>query len=149
MTAVADSSFFTARCTSCMVLLLTRGSAFVTEEGEIRCFATTGQHTPEKLFEAVPVGEYPEVPEPAMVRTIHTFDEPLTLGRYVTGTYQVIARRPVSGRFAGTYMGIRKSEWDGEPVHFFMGGFIGTTPQPYHAFGADQEIRYRGRDKMA
>jgi len=37
---------------------------------------------------------------------------------------------------SGTYEGIVRSEWDGEPIHFFTGGEINGTAQGCHGFPA-------------
>ena len=62
----------------------------------------------------------------------------------------VVGTRVVGVDFSGVYQGVRASEWDGEPVHFFTDGIIGTTPQGCFAFpvastvtrcpGCDQDI---------
>lgn len=40
----------------------------------------------------------------------------------------------------GVYEGERASEWDGEPVHFYSGGFIGDVPQACFALPVAQYV---------
>lgn len=53
-----------------------------------------------------------------------TFDGPLVVGEFVT-----MRNLKYGGRSGGVYQGIRRSDWTGEPVHFFKDGYIGVTPQ--------------------
>lgn len=63
------------------------------------------------------------------MKMTHTFEK--NIGQHVTGTS---AWGKKTGTFAGTYHGVRSSEWDGEPVHFFTDGHINGVPQTTFAF---------------
>lgn len=53
------------------------------------------------------------------------------VGQHVTGvsTGRRGSRVKYTTEWSGVYQGIKSSEWDGTPVHFFSDGVVGTTPQ--------------------
>lgn len=54
---------------------------------------------------------------------IGTLDDSL-VGRFVT-----VQSKRYGNKSSGTYEGIRASEWNKEPYHYFRGGYVGTTSQ--------------------
>lgn len=126
MTAIT----FTARCTSCYALLHTTGTTWTTEDGQDTCHATTTAHTPKTLDTPVQAGAHPERHSKPSIQFAHAFDTTPIPGQYVTGTQWPEKTPHKRGTFAGAYMGVRKSEWDGAPVHFFIDGHINNVPQP-------------------
>lgn len=73
------------------------------------------------------------------------FDTTPVIGQPVTGTTTIThpsgAERVTT--WAGTYDGLRPSEWDGEPMHFLRDGVLGVTPQGIFGIPAAQfpEVR--------
>lgn len=70
-----------------------------------------------------------------MIHANHFTSEPV-IGQLATGIGFGVTR---SGKLAylvdwsGVYEGVKPSEWDGEPVHFFRDGDIGGVAQGCHA----------------
>lgn len=70
-------------------------------------------------------------------RANRTSDEivtPLVEGAVVHGISRTRVGRGrrtkvVTTTWSGIYRGVRASEWNGEPVHFFETGIMGVTPQ--------------------
>jgi hypothetical protein len=57
----------------------------------------------------------------------------LTIGTWVeietTLTLAATGAHHLTAKCAGYYDGLRPSPWDGVPYHYFVGGYIGETPQ--------------------
>ncbi|NCV40146.1 MAG: hypothetical protein EBW11_06230 [Betaproteobacteria bacterium] len=64
-------------------------------------------------------------------------EEPTLQGKFANG--------PVAGlsysTSAGIYMGVRTSEWDGKPVHFFQDGHINGIEQTCFAIPVEIAIK--------
>jgi len=75
------------------------------------------------------------------MRVTVTPTTPLTPGGRVAGVSVGTTKK---GRtkfrtaWEGRYVGIRPSEWTGEPMHVFEDGTIGSTPQGTFAFPVSQ-----------
>jgi hypothetical protein len=67
--------------------------------------------------------------------TMNTINE-THIGKYIT-----IKDPRWNSTSAGIYMGIRTSEWDGKPVHFFQDGHINGIEQTCFAFPVEIAIK--------
>lgn len=63
------------------------------------------------------------------------FNDTPVEGERITG---VSAGPGYTARWSGVYLGVRPSEWDGQPVHFFADGEINGVPQSCHAIPVAQ-----------
>ena len=128
----------THRCASCKALLHFTDGANRTEDGQDICLAINRAHVALKLDKSVTGGQYPQKPGSPTVKVTHQFDHPPVPGQRVTGTSFIEGRTRPPGTFSGTYMGVRPSEWTGEPVHFLINGDINGVKQDAFAFLGDQ-----------
>jgi hypothetical protein len=68
------------------------------------------------------------------------FTSAVFVGAQVTGVSSGTNEdgQPYRTVWSGKYEGIHESEWTGEPVHYFTGGIIGSTPQGCFAIPVSQ-----------
>jgi hypothetical protein len=66
-----------------------------------------------------------------MHKHINVFDSKPTVGQFATGYSEGPGYRST---WSGVYIGINRSEWDGQPYHYFTYGEINGIKQSIHGF---------------
>jgi hypothetical protein len=72
-----------------------------------------------------------------MTRITEKFDAPPVIGQVASG---VSTGPGFETRWEGIYEGVRPSEHDGQPMHFFRDGKLGDTPQTLFALPVEDVI---------